>query len=390
MAHNEFEHIIQGRFKGFESAPPESVWKKINDFRDRRKKRLLFLWWLLPVLAIAGGSAALYFGNASNNTSIIQNIDFHINYSNLTKQNIESKKTTIASKQEDEAATKRSEVRTPQVSSIATPIAMRPAPPKSQTRKSEIELSPMDAKVIEPRETEANLAPFWMGPPSYGRAYNWQKSVGIRLGTFTNVSRPSSQWAEPPTSLFVENSDYGNASYHRFLEVAPYFQWEHVSSGFAMRAHLLYAASNITAINDQAEFLGNQSSFGLGFGGSYNFVRGRFRAAVYLDFQTEQVRTRYSQNESYAWLDSNSGGGSITQANSTNWPPARYNQWVLAGEAGIRCEYFLLNPWWSLHGGIGYRNYFWRQQIAMPTNEAVVTLPQLLQMNIGVSYQIGR
>jgi len=390
MAHNDFEHIIQGRFEGFESAPPESVWTKINDFRDRRKKRLLFLWWLLPVLAIAGGSTALYFGNASDNTSVIQNIDFQINYNNLTKQNIESKKTAIASKQEDEAATKETEVMTPRASSITTPNATKQAPPKSQILKPEIELSPMDAKVIEPRETEANLAPFWMGPPSYGRAYNWQKSVGIRLGTFTNVSRPSSQWAEPPTSLLAETSNQGSASYYRFLEVAPYFQWEHVSSGFAMRTHLLYAASNITAVHEHGEFLGNQSSFGLGFGGSYNFIRGRFRAAVYLDFQTEQVRTRYSNTESYPWFDSNSGGGSITQTNSTASPPSRYIQLVLAGEAGIRCEYVLPNPWWSLHGGIGYRNYFWQQQIAIPTNEAVVKLPQLLQMNIGISYQIGR
>ncbi len=388
MADKDFEHIIQSRFEGFESAPPESVWSNINNLRDRRKL-LLSLLWLLPIFAIAGGAFALYIVNASELNIKFQDIDLQSTYTYQPKQSIQHETTDEPNPSEVISTSVTSDL-SPEANAFhITPVSQNlPATVKEEIPKTakEIELSNMRTLEVEPSLLELKLQPSWLGGTSMRITYNWQKSIGIRLGSFVSVSRARSQWAQPPpTTLLEESNGYSSASYNRFLEIAPYFEWKHLPSGLSIRTHLLYSASNVIAVHEQADFLGNQTSIGLGAGGSYSFVRGRFNASAYLDLQGERLRTRFTNGNSYPWFMTDDEAFA-NQNNGVTVMPSRYNQWILSAEAGIRCEYILPNPWWSIHAGAGYRNYFWQQKVTSTGDGGTIKIPQLVQLNVGISY----
>lgn len=396
MAHKDFENIVKGRFQGFESAPPESVWSNISDFRDRRRKRLLYLWWLLPILAVAGGGIALYSVNASeDHTTNSQHTEKQVNYKGLNKQTIKHKKVTKKELNPDKTVSQHNVV-LPSTQQTSTPLhnPEQEAPINDFTpnRKANIPLSKMVVRPIQFSATVIDGLSPWFDGIRRDNISSWTQSFGIQLGSFFTASRAKVYTAEPPNSVLsgqLNSEGSNNATYQRFLEIAPYYEWKRRYNGFGIRANLAFAATNISANTGNGTFLGNQKSYGLGIGSSYAFVRRRFQASAYLQFQGEALTTRYSIGDNYAWFGMDNEGGiqTITTDPNNTIPPSSYNQWVVSGEVGIRGEYALRNPLWRLQAGIGYRNYFWQQNVPIESNEAVIVLPQLIHFNLGVSYR---
>ncbi|MCR9173508.1 MAG: hypothetical protein NXI10_13490 [bacterium] len=390
MAHKDFENIVKSRFQDFESTPPESLWSNINNARTQRRKWFLLLIWLLPVLAVASGGAFLYSVNASNANSKIQSVDIQEFYAQLDKQKVkeESKLDLPVIHEHSKEPKQQISYNTPASSSIVAQTEIKadseffdPVPKETST----LEMMSVSELVGSNNENELESRPC----PAYAPSSNFrQHSVGLRLGSFANVSPSNAKWEQPPTTLLAEATNNGNASYQRILEIAPYYQIRNLSNGIGIRANLLYAASNVNAVYENNEYFGTQTSIGLGLGGSYTLVNGRFQVAAYLDVQGENIRTRFNNSNSYGWF--NNQGGSQVQTNTDPISPSRYEQWVLSAEVGLRCEYILPRPQWRINASVGYRNYFWQQNVETTGNTALIEIPQLVQMQVGVSYVIRK
>ncbi len=395
MAHEDFENIVKSRFQGFESAPPESVWSGVNAIRAQRRKRIF--WWLLPLLLITVGASAFYAINyistaeAKNTLNSINTITKNtqvaeIKYTTETKTDISTNTTDAYSSHHSSGRSK-----------IKKTITQKPTSNNSannpmllSTEENEDEriasLPAMQSLPIQIPSTEWELQQPGFEGNSRQPRHHWRHSIGLNLGSFVSISEARADYAQSIT-LFAEDASYGNATYQRFLEAAPYIEWKNTLTGFSLRGNLVYSAANISSTTNADTFLGRQQSYGVGIGSGYAFVRRRFEAALYVQLQSEIINTLYSSNENYPWFaDTNSGQLPSAQTNANPPAPPSYNQLALSGEIGLRGSFTLRNPYWRLNFGAGYRNYFWQQKKAMPANEAILVLPQLLHLNAGISY----
>lgn len=420
MAHNDFENIMQSRFQEFESKPPESVWTRITNFRDRRKKRFLLLLWFLPIAAIASTTILLYSENASKaSLEVIQITDNQIKNNYSSKVALESNN-SVNSVEKDGKSNENSHVVSENHPSVEAALIQQPLTANKTTSQGSRSKQPLDETEAKSNETAltpppisnkeesmqlrlSQMTPLALLPnlpslesqiPLYDgirskNVYRWQKEIGIVIGSFVNLSSPTYEWSAPtPTSLFDESKSVANNEYQRFLEVSPYFQWTNAKSRFAIRSNVQLAAANISTIRNQMRYLGNQQSLGLGVGGHYYLTKNRWRVALYAQIQGESLRTKFSNDGTSPWFSNeNNISPSLTQANNDPKPPAGYNQFLVSGEAGIRLEYVMPRPNWKLQIESGYRNYFWQQSIPIITNEAVIRVPQLMHFNLGISRQ---
>jgi hypothetical protein len=389
MAHEDFENIVKSRFQAFESKPPESVWSNISNFRDRRKVWLLLLW-LLPVLAIAGSAVIIYNANLQNSAFIkFGKLDTYTIPVKPKEESKEKEYHPIIEKQRKES------MRVP--AQINTPFEMLP---KAMETTSNAD---MNSTQQEPDDLNAPMsmhaltqAHFSNGDPdllpinSYPKYLPSVSGFGVQIGTFITASRVNASWSIPPGSLIGQNGmeGIGNASYQRFLEISPYYQWYNPNNKFSFRASALIAGANISVTNNEETFYGNHRSLGIGLEGAYTFYTlDRLRLSPYLSARGESLYTRYSVDNSHAWFSSNENNNQNLQGQEI---PGNYKQLVASTEIGVRGGIGLFDSSIELHGSVGYRYYFWQQNVPSEASEAVITIPHLVNFQMGILYRLRR
>ncbi len=406
MAHDEFEHSVQGRFQGFESTPPEAVWTSINSARNRRKKRMLILWWILPLTTAACLGMGIYLGLGSSDTPNIQSTATKTatkSQLNTNKQGGSRDNSAIDSRLDDNSS--GASIQTEKTASApgytqfskngsdgnaSETTTVRKTPKvKEATKNRAPKLTPSPDRALSdaPDLISRPLQPIGVNTASldlcqaYGNGeylnYN-SHAFGIRAGGFVSFGQQKADISSfTNTDPAPTATPLGYGTYSRLLEIAPYYEFTKTTSRFRFQAFALYAASNVNL----AYYSGKRQSIGLGSGASYALLKRRFSVHFYVNLQSELGFNRFgiiSETES-----SLSGGGTTTNANGV--APSAYRQFLLAGEAGIRCSYVLNRSRWSINASAGYRNYFWQQQVE---SQALVRTPNLLHWNAGIRFTL--
>ncbi|GAB5418976.1 MAG: hypothetical protein Crog4KO_00430 [Crocinitomicaceae bacterium] len=404
MAHNEFEHIVQGRFQGFESTPPEAVWTSINSVRNRRKKRMIILWWVLPLTTAACLGMGIYFGTGSSGRSNAKSTSTETASKELLKtdkQDNNTNKGVAPNKSSDEINGASKEIK--QTISVPSNKQLTEIGPNGNSPKERpISTTPRVKEITQvppqltstPSMTSAPdlisrpLQPFGINTASLtlcqaygnGEYINYHShAIGIRMGGFVPIfQQKSNAGSFTGTEPNTDPALVASTNYTRFAEVTPYYEFTKTTSRLRFQGFALYAASNMNLSN----YSGKGQSIGLGSGTSFAIVKRRFSTHLYANLQSELGFNRFSS------LDENettlSGGGTMT-TNANGVAPASYRQFSLAGEAGIRFSYILNRPRWSINASAGYRNYFWQQKVEGP---AVIRTPDLLHWNAGIRFTL--
>ncbi|XOV67886.1 MAG: hypothetical protein ACFHU9_01695 [Fluviicola sp.] len=389
MAHEDFENIVKSRFQDFESKPPEAVWSNISNFRDRRKVWLLLLW-LLPVLAIAGSAVIIY--NAKSKTNAI------VKFGKINTYTIPIKQTEELKKKQYHPLLEKQKKKSMRVTAqINEPFEMLPrvmeTPSSSEMNSSLQEPDDLNAPMIMHTLYQAHFSdgdPDLLPINSYPRYLPSVNGFGVQIGTFITASRVNASWSIPPGSLIGQNGmeGIGNASYQRFLEISPYYQWYNPNNKFSFKASALIAGANISVTNNEETFYGNQRSLGIGLEGAYTFYTlDRLRLSPYLSARGESIFTRYSVDNSHAWFNSNENNNQNLQGQEI---PRNYEQLAASTEIGVRGGIGLFDSSIELHGSVGYRYYFWQQNVPSEASEAVITIPNLINFQMGILYRLRK
>lgn len=426
MAHDDFEHIMQGRFQEFESAPPEAVWNSINAARNRRKKRVIVLWWLLPLTTAACLGMGIYWGvktssntkDKTTQTNDYQNIKA---IKNQFKKDSRTKNSTPSSKTKNDgniAVDTAKNTRTINTEKAASGIASNAhsnTDPKRNGNNSTYTNDPNEnltdnipsenkrksGETVIPKPLDALASipvvplPITSVSNDLCQAYilgknavrRPQHAFGMRFGAFLEPSAPKkSGEVTPAEPTNFDESTFSSTNYVRSFEIQPYYELSYLDMRWRFQANALYAKSDISVNNSEQVARGIRNSMGIGIGTSYALINKRFSIHPYLHIQGELGLHTFGKTLKET-SSVGSGGGGGSQSLTDPQPPTfeNYRQFALAGETGLQFEYVLFRPQWSMNARAGYRNYFWEQNVAGKTT---VDTPSLLHLSLGVRFTL--
>lgn len=392
MEAEKFEHIVERRFEGFESAAPESVWESIDAHLNTKKRRLGILWWGLPVLVLAGLAGMWTLTNRPDGTS--RKIEKQrsstakqqpANAIELPHEMQQAPETAMLQTPERIHTSNIAEGRTAQVPEVnpGFPNTFEKEPEAPSQLDPERQLPSVDFRNL-PVHTMDNYSasdqPVLMKCAAYGGKAPANHSIGVRTSTFVPISKPRLQdgTGEPPgTTLFSDEPMY--ISYDRPWEAEAYYQRKFIAGYSSISGHLAVAQHNSRYENDSDEWIARGTA--IGAGGSFDlfFEWNRFSLQTFAGARWE--------------MQFNKMGGSGVWANYSIADPLmefqepiwnKFQRHAFSLEGGIQGNYHLNNRW-TLFGQAAYRNYIWEQKhVTYP----LVNAPQLLRFGLGVQWKL--
>jgi len=410
MEAKDFENSIKERFADHGAATPESVWNAITDDLDRKRRILAFWWWnalsALCILILAtsfywnmdqtpiGNNTEVPFSSATAVPSNERIEDDEILGPDAPKELVQSRAGNHATDRNEVAQsnpvkknknpneTNNKRTNTPRLDGSEQPlIDVRSTAVISTKLPTELPDSAvlMDEHLsLEPlvydRLPMKNGA--LMEVVTYQKTTpNFYHSFGLELSTFANLSKPRVVQSSS-TNSFTESTTSDQFRYHKYLEIAPYYQFSF--NGWKSN---LKVVSLVSFANSIGSLKGKHTSYGAGLGYSHHFsMNRRTLFGIYGTSSWEMNLSRLANNPTSAITDSTSIPNGFNQESVTS----KYRQNLLSVEAGIEIHYMLTLKT-HLYTSLGYRNYFWQQKVtASPT----VQIPQLMKFSIGVSHTL--
>lgn len=394
MEAREFEHIVSGRFKGFGSHAPSSVWEGIEAHLDSKKRRAGIFWWISSVLALItiGATLAVQLNN-SPKTEINQaenTLPVNSEHDSATQNTSDN----LSNPEKSKISSTSNSPETSLISNNATTNESAWENRQDQTKRktsSIVEISNSGEETINRETIEFEKLPvhdIYTGkqlrgldfpiasPPFVAVSRNNPFRVGIEIGTFVNLSKPRTYSSYEPTNpSFSEFSSNSITQFQRQFEVEAFIARGN-RSRFIPNARVLYARSQSSVSADSTDSETTRNYLGLGIGSDFVIHGRKFRWTGFATARWEYVLGSLDSPQSS--VPTALPTGDITYSVS------RFNQHVVSAEVGIQATYNFDNNF-ALFGALSYRNYFWQQE---PGQEPITRIPHLLRFGVGASLRL--